>query len=51
MEKHWQVEHPAKLAEIKLWLKGVDEKLKVVEGPALEGMRGPTEAYEPRRVA
>ena len=46
MEKHWQEKHPAELVKIKLWLKGVDEKLKVVEAPALEGMCGPTEAYE-----
>jgi hypothetical protein len=48
MEKHWQELHPAKLAAIKAWLKGVDEKMKVVERPAKEGMKGPGAQEEVR---
>jgi hypothetical protein len=48
MEKHWQELHPAKLAAIKAWLKGVDEKIKIVEKPAQDGMKGPGAREEMR---
>jgi hypothetical protein len=48
MDKHWQEMHPTKLAEIKAWLKGVDEKIKIVERPANEGMKGPGAQEETR---
>lgn len=46
MKVHWQDNHPEKLAKIRAWLGETDEKIKVAEALARQGLKGPGEAED-----